>query len=65
MTTETLIWFNILGWVGGSLLDTTITTSIWFVNRKTFLNDTFSSKGLRTTISGALSYFAENCLVAA
>ena len=65
MPTETLIWCNIIGWVGGDLLDATITTSIWLVNRKTFVNDTFSSRVLRTTIWRALSYFVGNCLVAA
>ena len=65
MTTESFIWFNIIGWVGGDLLDATITMSIWLVNRKTFVNDTFSSRVLRTTIWRELSYFVENCLVAA
>ena len=65
MATETLIWFNIIGWVGGSLLDATITMSDWFVKRKTFVNDSFSSKVLRTTIWRALGYFVEDCLVAA
>ena len=65
MATETLIWLNIIGWVGVSLLDATITTSDWLVNRKTFVNDTLSSKGLRTTIWRVLGYFAEDCLVAA
>ena len=50
MPTETLIWFNIIGWVGGDLLDATITASISLMNRKTFVNDTFSSRVLRTTI---------------
>ena len=65
MVTETLIWLNIKGWVGGSLLDATVTTSDWLVNRKTFVNDTFSPKGLRTTIWRALGYFVEDCFVAA
>ena len=47
-----------------SLLDVTITTSNWLVNRKTFVNDTFSSKGLRTTIWRVLGYFVEDCFVA-
>ena len=59
MATGALIWFNIMGWVRGTLLDATITTSIWRVNRKTFVNDTFSSRVLRTTIWRALSYFVE------
>ena len=65
MTTEALIWFNNIGWVGGTLLDATTNTSIWLVNKKAFVNDTFSSRVLRTTIWRALSYFVEIYLVAA
>ena len=64
MATETLIWLNIIGCVGGSLLDATITASNWLVNKKTFVNDAFSSRELKT-IWRALSYFVENGLVAA
>ena len=45
--------------------DATITTSIWLVNRKTLWTIHKVQGELRTAIWRALSYFVENCLVAA
>ena len=53
LATETLIWLNIIGKGEGVCSDATITTSIWLVNRKIFVNDTLNLRGTE-------NYYLEN-----
>ena len=65
LATETLIWFNIIGCVGGILLRCNYHQEYLACEQEGFPERYIYIRGLRTIIWRALSYLVENCLVTA
>ena len=66
LSTETLVWLNVIGWVGGSLLRCNYYHESLACEEEDFCERYILGEGgLRTAVWKALSCFVENCSVTA